>query len=112
MHDRQEARPPPMSGRAALARIYWMMLGNVPLIFLIMAIADRKFASPLIPSLAYYLVVLSVVIVRYVDIRYLNGQTADDKPATLRHWRRHALILGIVSSCAWLVAFMMGRHAG
>ena len=112
MQDRQDDRPTTtMSGRAALARAYWMLLGNVPLMFLVAMIGSRKFASPLIPSIAYFLVVLSVIIVRYVDIRYLNGRTADDEPATLAHWRRHALILIIGSFCAWLIAFLVGRHA-
>ena len=111
MQDRQDARTPTtMSGSAALARAYWMLLGNVPLMFLVVMIGSRKFASPLIPSIAYFLVVLSVIIVRYADIRYWNGTTADDQPATMAHWRRHAVILISLSSCAWVIAFLIGQH--
>jgi len=111
MQDRQDVRPATtVSGRGALARAYWMLVSNVPLMFLLVAIGSRKFASPVGPSIAYFLVALSVIVVRYADIRYWNGTTADDKPATMAHWRRHTLILIIGSSCAWLVAFLLGQR--
>jgi hypothetical protein len=39
-----------------------------------------------------------------VDIRFLNGETGDGKPATLTHWRRYALLVGSVGLGAWLLA--------
>ncbi len=92
------------NGLGVLLRLYWMFLGNVALIFLLAMIYVRRvpFASRL--DAIYLLAVASLLAARYVDIRFLNGETGDGKPATLTHWRRYALLVGSVGLGAWLLA--------
>jgi uncharacterized membrane protein YfcA len=55
-------------------------------------------------------VVVSVVLARYVDIRYHKGKVAyGDDPATLKHWRQHALLLVVVALGAWVGARLAAR---
>jgi hypothetical protein len=38
-----------------------------------------------------------LILARLIDIRYLGGETMDNKPATLRDWRRYALFILIAA---------------
>ena len=50
---------------------------------------------------------LALPIVRYVDIRFLSGKTADSQPATMAHWLRYtATVLG-AALVLWLGAHWM-----
>jgi len=52
----------------------------------------------------FWLIALGLILTRYVDIRYLKGETADNKPATLKHWRRYSVILVIAAGLLYLLA--------
>ena len=82
---------------------FWMLVGNGILALCAVAIAARS-ASFSAADLFYWLTVGGLLAARYVDIRYLNGRTAEGKPATPAHWRRYAVILIAVSAVAWIVA--------
>ena len=60
-------------------------------------------------DVAYWLTVASLVAVRYVDICYHGGTTAQCKPATTGHWRRYAVGIFILSLLVWLGAHGLGR---
>jgi hypothetical protein len=101
MQDPQEV---PLSGRGFLARLYWQFLGNA-LVFILLVFVYEK--HPRLPSLldaAYLAAVATLVIVRYVDIRFLNGQTAEGKPATMADWRSYTRLTGALALGAWLLA--------
>ena len=51
----------------------------------------------------YWLVVGSVLAARYVDVRYLNGMTADGHPSSWGHWRRYAVLFLAGCTTVWLV---------
>jgi len=51
----------------------------------------------------FWLVALALILARYIDIRYLKGETADNKPATLKHWRRYSVILLIAAGLLYLL---------
>jgi len=85
---------------------FWMLVGNGILALCAVAIAagSSLFGAA---DLFYWLTVGGLLAARYVDIRYLNGRTAEGKPATPAHWRRYAVILIAVAAAAWIVAHAM-----
>ncbi|MEN6310100.1 MAG: hypothetical protein ABFD80_01020 [Acidobacteriota bacterium] len=70
-----------------LMRLAWIF-GAFSLIFCAMFIIQHKGA---VADLLMLLLALGLILVRFVDIKYLKGETADNKPATLKDWRRYAL---------------------
>jgi len=50
--------------------------------------------------------VASVSAVRYVDIRFMKGNTADGVSATLANWQQHAGILAATSLLAWIAVHL------
>jgi hypothetical protein len=99
-----EQKEAPLSGVGVLVRLYWMVLGNGLLMLLLFLILDRRPALPSPYDAAYLLIVASLIIVRHMDIRFLNGQTGEGKPATMAHWRRYVMIIGPVGVGAWCLA--------
>lgn len=60
--------------------------------------------APGLADIIFWLVALALILARYFDIRYLKGETADNKPATLKHWRRYSVILLIAAGLLYLLA--------
>lgn len=61
---------------------------------------------PKFPSLldvGCLLTLASLVFVRYIDIRHLNGGTGEGTPATMNHWRKYSMFLVIGSLSVWLI---------
>lgn len=96
----------PNSGSGCLLRLYWMFGGNIILFFLAILIADKRFPFPSLPDLAYWIIVLTLFAVRYVDIRYMQGETAEGKTASMKDFRSYVLILVIASCLVWLLTFL------
>ena len=84
-----------------LLRVYWMMLGNVLVVITAWQIAQSD-SLLTAADLIFWLGVASLIGIRYADVRYLRGRTAEGQPATMRDWRRYSLgILG-VSAILWI----------
>jgi len=99
-HDRHEAT-------GCLLRLYWMLLGNALVVLFAYRIAEREgMITPL--DAVFWLGAASLVIVRYVDIRFLAGKTAEGKPATMKHWRRYSLHVLVLSAVLWLAVHGLG----
>ncbi len=99
------------SAAGCLARLFWMMLGN-----LVLAVTAFKIFEG--PSLAltwadavYWLTVACLVGVRYADIRYWDGKKADGEPATMTDWRRYSLLLLIAAAAAWILLHAVAEHS-
>jgi hypothetical protein len=45
-----------------------------------------------------------LVTVRFLDIKFLDGQTATGQPASIKHWRRYAIVLVVISAAIWAAA--------
>jgi hypothetical protein len=99
----QQLSQSPEDNLGCLLRIYWMMLGNV-----FVAIAAYKIVQSegelAIVDLVYWLFVVSLIMVRYVDIRLLRGCTSEGQPATMRDWQGYSLRVLAISATLWLVA--------
>jgi len=92
-----QVQPEPESGRGclpALVRLIWIF-GGIGLVFTAVFIAQGR--GGLMADLSPFALALVVILVRFADIRYLKGETMDNKPATLRDWRRYALLVLIAA---------------
>jgi len=82
-----------------------MFGGNIILLFLAVFLVQKRSGFPSWLDLAYLMIAATLAIVRYVDISYMHGETAEGKPASAGDFRRYALILLIVSSAVWALTF-------
>jgi hypothetical protein len=96
----------PLSGSGCLIRLYWIFGGNLILFFLAIFIGDKHFPFPSLFDLAYWIIAATLVAVRYIDIRYMQGETAEGKPASMKDFRSYAIILIIVSFLMWALTFL------
>ena len=71
-----------------LFRLFWMLGGVAILIFIGIDIVLK--GNRALSSVLYWLTVLVIVVLRLVGIRFFRGETFDGKPATMKHWIRHA----------------------
>ena len=60
--------------------------------------------APGLADVIFWLIALALILARYADIAYLKGETADNKPATLKHWHRYSIILLIGAGLLYLLA--------
>jgi hypothetical protein len=96
----------PTTSAGCLLRTYWMFAGNILIAFLALLIAQQKGDFYTFKDILYWLAVASVVAGRYVDIQFMNGQTADGAPATMKNWERHSTVLGAVTVLAWIACHL------
>ena len=107
MQDQKDSGP---GGAGCLLRLYWMLFGNAILWFLLAYIVSKRPGLPSAFDAIYWLIVVSLVLARYMDIRYHKGPTAySNEPATLRHWRRYGVLLVVVAFAGWVGAHALGR---
>ena len=95
----QEAAQPPLG---CLLRLFWMMFGNVALLFAAMNVASSDGLG--LADAVYAAVVMALLLARSVDIVKLHGLTTDATPATRGDLRRYAVSLLAVALAGWLIA--------
>jgi hypothetical protein len=89
---------------AILARPFWMFFGNFILLISVANIFAGEIKTPYVSDFVFWGVVVALIIVRFLDIKFLNGQTAAGKPATIKHWRNYAILLVVISAAVWAAA--------
>ena len=97
----------PQSGQigGCLMRLFWMGAGNLILVLAAIGIGQNHAGFTLTGrDIFFWAAALSLLVVRYVDIRYLGGQTGDGHPASMTHWVRYAATILGISLVLWLVA--------
>ncbi len=72
-----------------IVRLSWIFGGIAVLIYCAVYIAMGR--NPGLVDIAYWIILALILLVRFVDIKFLKGETLDNKPATLKHWYRYAL---------------------
>ena len=85
-----------------IVRLTWMLGGNVALFLFAFSIMKRRAFS--VFDAFFWVTVLGLIVVRYLDISKLHGQTADGEPASIRHWVRYVVTLLLASAGLWGVA--------
>lgn len=93
-----------MAGWRVLSRLYWLVLGNVLGAGLLFTIVEKRVAFPSVWDVAFVLSIVSLIVVRYVDIRHFKGETCFGEPSTMDHWRRYACLTGLAGLGGELVA--------
>lgn len=101
MQDQKQVSP---GGTGVFVRLYWLILGNVLLFFLLVSLFEKHPPLPSLLDAVYFVVVASLILARYIDIRFLNGETGEGTPATMTNWRRYTMLVGSVGVGAWLLA--------
>jgi hypothetical protein len=91
---------------AILARLFWMFFGNFVLMVCAANIFMGESSSTRTSDIIFWCVVPAMIIVRFLDIKFLDGQTTTGEPATLSHWRKYAIVLAVISAVIWAVAHL------
>ena len=91
----------------ALTRLFWIFGGTVTLIYCLIYIILGK--ATLAVYIIYILATISLVVVRFVDIKYFKGEKMNGEPASLSHWRRYTLLLLIFAGILFIVAKTLAK---
>lgn len=94
-----------------LLRVFWIMLGNLTLLFCGIYIAQHATGLVGVADAFYGAIVGSLLLARYVDIRHFQGRTAEGEPASMTHWRRYAVLLVAVSTGIWVAAHLAAHFS-
>jgi len=95
-------KPESSSGCLSIVvRLTWIF-GVSLLVFGAIFIMQGK--APGLADIIFWLIALGLILARYVDIKYLKGETSDNQPATLKHWRRYSVILLLAAGLLYLLA--------
>ena len=93
-----------------LTRMCWMVAGNAALLIAALFVAKSRQTLFSYADIALWLIVAGLLIVRYADIKWLEGRTADGREAaSMRHWMRYAILLIAISFGLWLLAHLWAR---
>jgi hypothetical protein len=103
MQDREE-KEATTSGQGFFARLYWMFIGNAILFFLLVYIVEKRVLFPSLWDAACWLTLASLIVVRYADIRFLNGETNQGEAATMSDWWRYSKWVAVAGGGLWLIA--------
>lgn len=93
-----------------LTRMYWMGLGPIFLILLLMNVVMTGSGWLTTTDVLYLLGLGSLPLVRRIELRLGIAQTADGQSATdsdLRNYTAFAMLIGLV---AWVAANVVGNH--
>jgi len=87
-----------------LARFWWMFFGNMVFAFSLIFILLNKggFFHP--ADWVFWITVATLVSMRYIDIRFCDGQTATGRPASMADWTRYAVLLAACAVVLWAIA--------
>ena len=86
-----------------IARLFWMAIGNVVLVMACVSILHRSGPMFRTADLVFWVTVLALILVRYLDIRLCDGQTAMGTPASIAHWKKYSVLLLAGSTAAWAI---------
>jgi hypothetical protein len=92
------------SAAGVMARLWWMLAGNAVLGFCAVFIFHYRDGWFHTADAVFWITAASLVLVRYLDVRFLNGLTGAGAPATIRHWVRYTGVLILCSVVLWGIA--------
>ena len=93
--------PDAMHLGGCLIRMYWMLIGNVALILCAAAILTHRGGFLSVADIVFWVLVATLGVARFVDIRRLGGRTAAGNPTSAAHWRRYLIFLIVASLVIW-----------
>lgn len=81
MIEKSNSKNPPIL--ALFLRLYWMVLGYLPALLVAVNILKKDNKSGIM-FLVFFLTILLIIKVRFIDIKFYNGTTADGGVATMK----------------------------
>lgn len=90
-----------------LLRLWWSVGGTAALLIFVLLIAQDSEGAVTWRDGAAALVLASIGLARYVDIRHFGGETGDGKPATMADLRKHMAILAVAGVVAIGIAHVV-----
>jgi hypothetical protein len=96
-------------GWGFLARAFWMMGGNVILVFSAISIFQRKSGAWDwgVADIVFWVTVMAIAVARYLDIQVWKGLTAMGTPATKADLKKYLILLGTCSTVVWGLAHLL-----
>lgn len=82
-------------------RVYWMAIGNLALLTAAGLISKQPVWTVTLLDGVYLLIVASLFLARYVDIKRFGGETANGEPASQQHLVRYGAGLAAASAGLW-----------
>ena len=101
---------PPTSELAGLARIFWMMIGPMILVLLVMGVAGTGTGWFTGHDIAFLIVVAVTVLARWYEFRSGNPLASTGDPATPDVLRRYVVCVSLIGLGVWVVANVIGNH--
>lgn len=90
-----------------LARMFWMLIGNMVLAISMIIILQHKGSMFHAADLVFWITIAALMLVRYLDIKFWGGMTAAGGPATIVNWNRYAVALLISSVGVWALSHVV-----
>jgi len=102
--DQQHPSSPHSLG-GCLVRVLWMAVGNLVLVLAALGIVQNRAGFSLgVMDVVFVVAALALPALRYVDIRFFEGKTSDNRPATMTDWYRYAAIVLGAALLVWIGA--------
>jgi hypothetical protein len=87
-----------------LARIWWMLFGNAVLALSLIFILRHEGGFFHSADGVFWVVVATLILVRYLDVKFWAGQTATGRYASMTDWLRYVVLLLACSVVLWGIA--------
>lgn len=98
---------PTVAPAGCLLRLVWTVAGNAAIYLALATIAATRAPLPSALDGVVATAWVLMLVARWFDITRCGGRTIHDEPATLTHWRRYALVLGVTTLAAWSLAHLI-----
>jgi hypothetical protein len=87
-----------------VARLWWMLFCNVVAAISLISVFSQEgsFFHPADGVL--WITVASLALIRYIDIRFCDGQTVTGRRASMTDWIRYAALLIVSAATLWAIA--------
>jgi len=96
------------SASGCLVRLLWTVIGHAALLITAMFIVEKHVRSFSIYDCIYLLSIALIILSRFIDIRYLKGETVYGTPASAAHLRRHILVMVPIYLLFLILAHVLG----
>ena len=109
----QNEKPDTSGATGCLTRLLWSMGIPVLAIFNLILFVEKRPGFPDIYDLTYFLLLLAIIAVRYIDIVYFGGTASDGSTASKKDWKLLTSISAVVFIAAWsIVRLFVVLYAG
>ncbi|HUT55955.1 MAG TPA: hypothetical protein VM658_21370 [bacterium] len=85
-------------------RLFWMAFGNIVLFLMLIYMGRKEGLGLTAHDAVFWAVAAAMVLARYLDITRFQGSTSYGEPATVRDFRKYALLLALASLSLWAAA--------